>query len=585
MAVAAFKDLCLDAVDQSAVAGFWAAVLGAPLEVLAVRKLGAPHNPEYGIGAIAEGGTRVFDTEALAVLGINGGVLDSIVAREAEELRRRMTAYRGERPLAELEGRTAIVVDDGVATGVTDTAALRAIRRLRPRRLVLAVPVCAPDSAARLREEADELVCLSEPRQLYGVGQWYRDFSQVSDEEVVAALGAAGSAAATGERASKARVLIAGAGIAGIEAALALRDLAGEEVEVEMRDPRREFAFRPFAVGEPYGAARIFRYEMAALAAGCGASFHADGIVAVDPERRVAVTRDGERLRYDYLLLATGVRMLWAVPGAVTFWGVADEGHVGEVVADLRAGRLRNLVFTMPGGQSWALPLYELALLGASELAKAGGARTRLIVVTPEDAPLELIGRRAGEQVARLLDEHGIEVVAGAHPVAFEDGRLRVAPGKGIEADAVISLPRLEGRRVAGVPHDASGFVGVDEQGRVIGIERVLAAGDMTSFPVKQGGIATQQADAAASLIASEAGAEVDPEPFDPVLRGVLWTGREPRYLYGRPTGGHGEASSLSEEPRWPQPEGKVIGRYLTSFLDSLADGHDPAATGFRAAS
>jgi predicted phosphoribosyltransferase len=171
-----------------------AAVLGAPLEVLVVRKLGAPHNPEYGIGAIAEGGIRVFDSEALAVLGINGGVLDSIVARESEELRRRVVAYRGERPLTDLRGRTAIVVDDGVATGVTDTAALRGVRRLRPRRLVLAVPVCAPDSAARLREEADEVVCLSEPPLLYGVGQWYRDFSQVSDAEVIAALGAAGSA-------------------------------------------------------------------------------------------------------------------------------------------------------------------------------------------------------------------------------------------------------------------------------------------------------------------------------------------------------------------------------------------------------
>ena len=168
-----------------------AAALGAPLEVLAVRKLGAPHNPEYGIGAIAEGGTRVFDSEALAVLGINGGVLDSIVSREAEELRRRVAAYRGERPLVDLRGRTAIVVDDGVATGVTDTAALRALRRLGPRRLVLAVPVCAPDSAGRLREEADEVVCLSEPPLLYGVGQWYRDFSQVSDGEVIAALGAA----------------------------------------------------------------------------------------------------------------------------------------------------------------------------------------------------------------------------------------------------------------------------------------------------------------------------------------------------------------------------------------------------------
>jgi predicted phosphoribosyltransferase len=164
------------------------AALGAPLEILAVRKLGAPHNPEYGIGAIVEDGTRVFDPEALAVLEISGGVLESIVAHESEEVRRRVAAYRGDRAPISLEGRTVIVVDDGVATGVTDTAALRAIRRQAPRRLILAVPVCAADSVARLQEEADEVVCLTTPPLLYGIGHWYRDFSQVSDREVVATL-------------------------------------------------------------------------------------------------------------------------------------------------------------------------------------------------------------------------------------------------------------------------------------------------------------------------------------------------------------------------------------------------------------
>jgi putative phosphoribosyl transferase len=165
-----------------------AMALGAPLEVLAVRKLGAPHNPEYGIGAVAEDGTRVIDSEAVAVLGLSGGVVDSLIDRETEELRRRVAAYRGDRSGLDLERRTVIVVDDGVATGVTDTAALRAVRRRRPAHTILAVPVCPPDSAARLRNEADEVVCLAMPPLLYGVGQWYRDFSQVSDEEVVTAL-------------------------------------------------------------------------------------------------------------------------------------------------------------------------------------------------------------------------------------------------------------------------------------------------------------------------------------------------------------------------------------------------------------
>jgi putative phosphoribosyl transferase len=167
-----------------------ATALNAPLEILAVRKLGAPHNPEYGIGAIVEDGTKVFDPEALAVLGIDNRTLESIVVSERAELRRRVAAYRGERPPLELAGRTVVVVDDGVATGVTDTAALRSIRKRGPRRLILAVPVAPPESVARLREEADEVLCLLAPPLLYGVGQWYRDFSQVSDREVIEALAA-----------------------------------------------------------------------------------------------------------------------------------------------------------------------------------------------------------------------------------------------------------------------------------------------------------------------------------------------------------------------------------------------------------
>jgi putative phosphoribosyl transferase len=176
-----------------------ASALDAPLEVLAVRKLGAPHNPEYGIGAVAEDGTGVIDAEAVAVLRISTEAVDSILARETAELRRRVIAYRDDRPPLDLRDRTVIVVDDGVATGLTDTAALRAVRRQNPRRVILAVPVCPPDSARRLREEADEVVCLQTPALLRGVGQWYRDFSQVSDDEVVETLRSFHSASERGK--------------------------------------------------------------------------------------------------------------------------------------------------------------------------------------------------------------------------------------------------------------------------------------------------------------------------------------------------------------------------------------------------
>lgn len=166
--------------------------LGAPLEVLVARKLGAPHNPEYGIGAIAEGGALVVDTEAVNGLGVSRVQLDTIIAGEEAELRRRVAAYRGERERLDLEGRTVILVDDGIATGVTDTAALRAVRLLGPARVVLAVPVCAEEACERLAVEADEIVCLEPSPLQRGVGGCYLDFAQVSDEEVVSALSAHG---------------------------------------------------------------------------------------------------------------------------------------------------------------------------------------------------------------------------------------------------------------------------------------------------------------------------------------------------------------------------------------------------------
>jgi sulfide:quinone oxidoreductase len=366
-----------------------------------------------------------------------------------------------------------------------------------------------------------------------------------------------------------ARILIAGGGVAGLEAAVALRELAGERVEVEICAPRREFLYRPFAVGEPYDASHVLRYDLEGLARRAGAGFRLTSISAVDGGRRLATTPDGETSAYDYLVVASGVKLLWSVPGATMFWGIPDESDAANVVSRLGTSELGRLVFAMPAGHSWSLPLYELALLaGSRQRGPAFAAKsTRLTVVTPEDSPLGVFGRQVSEDVGRLFEERGIEVMTGTHPVRFEDGRLIVAPGEPIEADAVISLPRMEGRRIAGVPHDEEGFVPIDEHCRVIGLERAFAAGDVAAFPVKQGGIASQQADAVAEAIAAELGGDVDPQPFDPVLRGVLWTGEGPRYLYGRPTGGHGETSSLSMEPPWPEQEGKILSRYLSDFL------------------
>lgn len=173
-----------------------ARALDAPLDVVVARKIGAPFQPELGVGAIAEDGLPVFDQAALRALRLSAEDLAPVVAREREELRRRVQRYRQGRAAPQVQDRTVLLVDDGLATGVTAHAALRALARRQPQRLVLAVPVCAPDTARRLREDADDVVCVICPRRFAAVGSWYEDFRQTSDETVLGLLERARRAAA-----------------------------------------------------------------------------------------------------------------------------------------------------------------------------------------------------------------------------------------------------------------------------------------------------------------------------------------------------------------------------------------------------
>ena len=276
-------------------------------------------------------------------------------------------------------------------------------------------------------------------------------------------------------------------------------------------------------------------------------------------------TTDGGRLGYDRLVVATGARSVDGVPGATTFNGPLSAGLVEGA---LRGARERVL-FTVPRDAGWTLPLYELALLTAHELP----AGPELTIVSPEPRPLDLFGPIASEAAARLLDDAGIGFEGETVAEAVAGGALATGDGRLIAADAVISLARLQGPHIAGLPADAAGFIGVDAYGHVIGARDVFAAGDVTIGPVKQGGLATQQADAAAEAIAIEAGAHVAQHPCRRVLRGVLLTGEAPlflrrdldddrlvaRTLRGAPEG-------ISRSQLW-WPSGKLAGRYLTGFL------------------
>jgi sulfide:quinone oxidoreductase len=359
------------------------------------------------------------------------------------------------------------------------------------------------------------------------------------------------------------QVLIAGAGVAGLEAALALQALTEDEVSVELLAPEREFTYRPLAVTEPFGVGEVRRFPLQRLVEAAGARLRTGSLAVVDAERKAVTLVDGLELSYDILLLALGARPREAIAGALTFRGPQDGPALSALLDQTTAGEIHRIAFAVPTSASWPLPLYELAILTAEYMTAHGTRGIEIFLVTPEDRPLALFGPAASEAISELLASRDIQVETAVAPVRFEEGVLKLAPQQPIAVDAVVALPQLEGPRLPGVPHDEHGFVPTDEYGWVLGLTDVYAAGDLTQFPLKQGGTATQQADAAASSIAADAGATVTPEPFRPVLRGLLLTGLVPLFLRAGATGAH---SVVDTEPLW-WPPAKIVGRYLTPFL------------------
>ena len=364
-------------------------------------------------------------------------------------------------------------------------------------------------------------------------------------------------------------VVIAGGGVGAIEAVLALRDLAQDRVSITMLTPQEEFVYRPMAVREPFAYGPAERYPLDRIAGDLGIELRRQAFAWVDADARTAHLAEGEEIRYDALLLALGARIHTRYTHAHT----VDDRHLDDIlhglIQDVEAGYVKRLAFVVPGRMGYLLPIYELALMTMSR-AYEMGMKLSATVVTPEDAPLGLFGLGASQGVAELLREAGIETIASAYAEVPRWDTVIVNPGeRRLEVDRVIALPELYGPAVRGLPAAEHGFIPVDVHGQVRGVERVYAAGDATDCAVKHGGIAAQQADAAAEAIAALAGAPVQPQPFRPVIHGMLLTGGKPRYLSARITGGHGYASEISDEPAWSPPR-KIVARYLAPYLERL---------------
>ena len=370
-------------------------------------------------------------------------------------------------------------------------------------------------------------------------------------------------------------VLIAGGGVAALEAALTLGDVAEGRTRIELLAPEPLFWYRPAAVVEPFGLGTVRHFDLSLLAERAGAEITLGALAEVDVDRHVAKTSSGAAISYDALLIACGAIPTAAVPGALTFRGPADGPRLHELLEELDRGGVQDVVFAVPWGATWPLPAYELALLTARRL-HAGGVSCVVTLVTPEPEPLHLFGPAASDAVRDMFIETGVQFIGGVRAVEHHGSRLLLAEGA-IPADRVVALPRLRGSRIDGIAQTSECFVPVDDHCGVIGAPNVFAAGDITAFPVKQGGIAAQQAVTAAEAIAVLAGAALVPSPFRPVLRGLLLTGADPAYLRHDPDN-PGASDWASAAPIWWPPT-KIVGRRFPQLLASFTDEPEEAFT------
>lgn len=358
-------------------------------------------------------------------------------------------------------------------------------------------------------------------------------------------------------------LVIVGGGIAALEAVLALRELAPRAIRITLLAPEEEFAYRPLAAVEPFELGKMRRLPLADLADEFGFELVRDRLRSVEPNGRTLRTEAGADLTYGALLIATGARANPALAGVLTYGGQQSNERLSQLLAEIRVGEVERLVFAVAPGTEWPLPLYELALLTAGRTE--GRDSLEIALVTCEHAPLGMFGDRASAGIAQLLESAGIEVVTGASAIRADEGGLLLGDGETLAADRVIALPDFDVPHLQGIPQGPGGFIGTDRYMKVEGVSRVWAAGDATWFPIKQGGIAAQQADSAAHSIARLVDPGVSLEPFRPVLRAALLTGKAPWYLRAT-IGDRPRTSAAGAAPLW-WPPAKVAGRHLGPYL------------------
>jgi sulfide:quinone oxidoreductase len=395
------------------------------------------------------------------------------------------------------------------------------------------------------------------------------------------------------------RVVIAGGGVAALEALAGLRALAGDRVETTLLSPVDTFSYRPLSTAVPFTFREERTRSLAELAGDLDARFVRDGLAQVDASRTRVLTRDGDFLPYDALLIAVGARVSRR-PGEDVAWSRGSQGVAAltALLLELEAGSVRSVAFVAPPAAAWPMDAYELAFVARLAAERAGGD-TRVVLVTAEQAPVEALGAAASEAVADELARADIDFVTGVEVAGAQQGEeagsdmlssvmprlsrggrgpderlsvLHLDSGSNLAVDRAVRLPVVHGPAVPGVARDDNGFLMVDGHARSTQDPRVFAAGDATALALKHSTLASAQATAAAEALAAEAGADLEPAPWSSCLYGLLTL--PPHFPGARGSAWLPDGGPITHCLWWPP--GHVAGRHLAPCLAARDTGVRP---------
>ena len=364
-------------------------------------------------------------------------------------------------------------------------------------------------------------------------------------------------------------VVVCGGGVAGLEAILRLRRLAGDRLDITLLSPSETFRYRPWIVLEPFDQVAVRHYPISRLVQDAGCRWIRGELGWVNRTAHVAYTQSGDEISYDAVVIALGGRELPAPPAVLSFTERTARDYQ-TVVENAAAERVDSIGYIAPASPCWPLPLCELALMTAARLAGAGSACT-LTFDEPADRPLAVFGPAVAETLVPLFHDAGIRLRTGLAAVEHSE-RLTV---QSHPRRILVTVPRIAAPPIPGLSsHPVDGFLPIDEHSRLLGADgTVFAAGDVTQSPVKHGALAAQQADNAAAMIAFLAGAAPPPAIHYPVLRATLLTGKQPIYVKAQLVGNQVVKCSATRTPRGPVTD-KIAARELSRYLARIPSRH-----------